>query len=180
MLIFENLRLKIQGKWESLGKVNQVLVAFAGIFIVSLSVTSYLFARQAYDMRNIKCLAMNVYHEARGEPTKGQYAVAVVTMNRVESDRYPQDVCQVVYQKAWIERSKRFVAAFSWTVDQVEDIPLESAAWKESYQIAQEVYGQAVPSKVQDALFYHADHVKPRWAANKLRIAKIGRHIFYK
>src|SRR5882672_11161357 len=69
----------------------------------------------ADDRRNLACLARNVYFEARGEPTAGQYAVAEVTMNRKASGRYPDTVCGVVYQKNWDPLRKRYVGAFSWT-----------------------------------------------------------------
>ena len=32
---------------------------------------------------------MNIYHEARGEPEPGKYAVAAVTLNRVKSKKHP-------------------------------------------------------------------------------------------
>ena len=47
-----------------------------------------------------KCLADAVYFEARGEPVRGQEAVAQVVMNRVFSGFYPDNVCGVVYQNA--------------------------------------------------------------------------------
>ena len=43
------------------------------------------------------CLALNVYFEARNQPLTGQIAVTQVVMNRVESEYYPDDVCEVVY-----------------------------------------------------------------------------------
>ena len=51
--------------------------------------------------RELICLALNVYYEARGESLAGKYAVAEVTMNRVTSRRYPETVCAVVYEKSW-------------------------------------------------------------------------------
>ena len=50
------------------------------------------------DINQMHCLATNIYHEARGESIKGKSAVAHVTMNRVTSNRYPNTVCEVVYQ----------------------------------------------------------------------------------
>ena len=44
----------------------------------------------------ITCLALNVYHEARNEPMNGMYAVASVVINRVQDDRWPNNVCAVV------------------------------------------------------------------------------------
>lgn len=176
----ENIRLAVSDRWQALGHINQVLIVFAGISVIGLSVTSFAFARQVLDARNIKCLAMNVYHEARGESTLGQYAVAAVTMNRVDSDKYPEDVCHVVYQKAWSKQQQRYIAAFSWTTDTAEDVPYESVAWKKAVRVAKEVYNDNAKSNVKGALFYHAEYVDPKWARNKLRITKIGRHIFYR
>lgn len=176
----ENLRLALSERWRELGHINQVLISFACVFCLGLAVSTMAFAKQQHDIRNIKCLAMNIYHEARGEPLSGQYAVANVTLNRVNAARYPDDVCRVVYQKSWVEKRQRYVAAFSWTVDSLEDIPFESQAWLQAVKVARQAYYDDAVNPVKDALYYHADYVKPRWAAHKLRIAKIGRHIFYK
>jgi len=46
----------------------------------------------------VKCLALNIYHEARNQPTVGKLAVAQVTMNRVKDVRFPNTICGVVYQ----------------------------------------------------------------------------------
>ena len=46
----------------------------------------------------IMCLALNTYHEAKNQSFVGQVAVAQVVMNRVEDDRYPNNVCDVVKQ----------------------------------------------------------------------------------
>ena len=48
--------------------------------------------------KELHCLSLNVYHEARGEPIQGQLAVAYVTMNRLVSGRYPDSICNVVWQ----------------------------------------------------------------------------------
>ncbi|MCI0506943.1 MAG: cell wall hydrolase [Gammaproteobacteria bacterium] len=177
-----NWRLAISAKWRTLGGFNRGLIMTACVISFSLSVSLFVFASHQHDLRNIKCLAMNVYHEARGEPLLGQYAVAIVTMNRVNSDRYPDDVCRVVYQANWSSVQQRYVAAFSWTLDRLEDIPENSHAWNKAYEIAEQVYQDehSGEMRVKDALFYHADYVKPRWAVKKMRVAKIGRHIFYK
>ena len=52
-----------------------------------------------YDYQDeVKCLAQNVYFEARDQPTKGQIAVALVTLNRVNSRRFPNNICKVIHQ----------------------------------------------------------------------------------
>ena len=56
------------------------------------------------------CLALAVYHEARGEPLIGQKAVAEVVMNRVASDRFPDTICGVVMQP----KQFSFVSTNGW------------------------------------------------------------------
>lgn len=126
----------------------------------------------------LNCLAMNIYHEARGEPLEGQFAVAYVTMNRVVSSRYPSSVCSVVWQHK----------QFSWTHDGKSDRPREPEAWQHSMTLAKHIYNnyhklmdlsQGASDLSQGALFYYAyEQVNPYWAKEKKTTAKIGAHIF--
>ncbi len=127
---------------------------------------------------DLMCLARNVYHEARGEPTAGQHAVAEVTLNRVASQRFPGTVCEVVYEKRWDRRRKRYIGAFSWTELESTSRP-KGVAWQRAVAAAQTIYDSQQAPTVQGALFYHADSIEPRWAKTKKQVAKIGRHIFY-
>lgn len=174
--------INLRYRWRYFGIINQVLVVAGTLFLLTTGFTTYKVLVDQHEMRNIRCLAMNVYHEARGEPVKGKYAVAQVTMNRVASKYHPNDVCKVVYHKLWSKRRQRYITAFSWTNDKVTDIPEESDAWVEAVRISREIYRKDVEfkSKAKEALFYHADYVKPRWARNKVKLAKIGKHIFYR
>lgn len=155
-----------------------VVVAF---FIVTAT-SVYRMIVTKNDTHDIQCLATNIYHEARGEPEQGMYAVALVTLNRVKSENYPDDVCQVVYQQKWNKKKKTYSAAFSWTTGTsgTHNKDIEQKAWSKAIKIAKETYYKQVDNKAGEALFYHADYVKPAWASQKTRITKIGRHIFYK
>ena len=46
-----------------------------------------------------RCLLRAVWHEARGESFKGQLFVSKTILNRTRSERFPQSICKVVYQK---------------------------------------------------------------------------------
>lgn len=180
---FRNAFLRLHDGWRDMGAANHILLGLGVIFISTLSFSAYHLARSHYQMREMQCLALNVYHEARGESETGQYAVATVTMNRVKSEHYPDDVCRVVYQKGWSPKLQRYISAFSWTNfdSEASVIPKESKAWQEAFSVAKNVYLEHERlKKAGDALFYHADYVKPRWASQKTRIAKIGKHIFYR
>ena len=79
-----------------------------------------------------KCLADAIYFEARGEPVRGQIAVAQVVMNRVFSRYYPNSVCGVVYQN-WNRRA----CQFSFACDRIpNDRVNEPAAMDRAKQIA--------------------------------------------
>jgi spore germination cell wall hydrolase CwlJ-like protein len=128
---------------------------------------------------DLECLAKNVHHEARGEPLEGQYAVAEVTMNRVASSLFPKSVCEVVHEQRWDARRRRYVGAFSWTeLDGVGEP--SGSAWQRAQEVAAAVYDGTHSPRVPNALYYHAKHIKPRWANANRRVATIGRHVFYR
>lgn len=118
----------------------------------------------------IHCLALNIYHEARGESVEGRLAVAAVTMNRVRDERFPDRVCEVVWQPH----------QFSWTHDGRSDRPEELEAWKQALRIARATYGVGPVRTVGDATFFHADHGRaPYWTRSKQLVRRIGKHLFY-
>jgi len=127
---------------------------------------------------DLTCLARNVYHEARGEPFAGQVAVAEVTLNRVASRRFPDNICDVVYEKRFDVRRSRLVGAFSWTELEALERP-RGFAWRTARKAAEVAYDRTEDATVPGALFYHADRMRPDWAAEKKQVAHIGRHIFY-
>jgi spore germination cell wall hydrolase CwlJ-like protein len=128
--------------------------------------------------RQLSCLARNIYYEAGNEPFEGKVAVAQVTMNRTTNSEFPNDVCQVVYQKDIIY--KKVLCQFSWYCDRPSHIkPLNKAAFEESMTVAKKVLLEEfrLPG-LSEAMYYHADRVHPGW--RKERITTIGHHIFYK
>ncbi|HEX9396531.1 MAG TPA: cell wall hydrolase [Burkholderiales bacterium] len=128
---------------------------------------------------NLACLARNVYFEARGEPLAGQYAVAEVTLNRRATLGFPRTVCEVVYQKTWDPQRKRYVGAFSWT--EFDSLPAPGGeSWLRAREVAEATYYRRHPPVVNGALFYHATHIRPDWAPQRERVARIGRHVFYR
>ena len=120
-------------------------------------------------LAELHCLALNVYHEARGEDMAGRLAVAEVTLNRARSPRFPSTICEVVWQRG----------QFSWTRDGRNDWPLESKAWTAAIEVAIRAYWYSEPSPVGDAAYYHHESVSPPWARNRRVVAKIGKHLFY-
>ncbi|WP_245419734.1 cell wall hydrolase [Phyllobacterium salinisoli] len=124
-----------------------------------------------------KCLAEGVYFEARGEPVKGQAAVAQVILNRVRNPAYPKTICGVVYQNDdWRNRCQ-----FSFACDGIRHRVTEQEHWRIAQEVAKAVTaGQIWLPEVGSATHYHATYVKPRWASTMERVKKIGLHIFYR
>jgi hypothetical protein len=117
------------------------------------------------------CIAVAVYHEARGESLEGQMAVAKVIMNRAASGRYPANWCGVVKQP-W---------QFSFVHHgQFPSVDQGSAAWRKALGVTRLAVANAVQSVPTDCLWYHADYVAPSWGRNLTRVEKIGAHIFYR
>lgn len=130
-----------------------------------------------YQVRQRRCLATAVYFEARGEPTRGQLAVAQVVMNRVRSTLYPDTICGVVYQGQW----RRTGCQFSFTCDGIADVPKDKNKWLLANELAARVtQGESWLGDIGYATHYHANYVKPRWRREMRRIKQVGRHIFYR
>jgi spore germination cell wall hydrolase CwlJ-like protein len=78
-------------------------------------------------LRATQCLATAMYFEARGEPSRGQFIVGRVILNRVASRFYPNDICAVVYQNANLKNRCQFSFACDGAPNLVRDIE----AWRE-------------------------------------------------
>lgn len=153
-----------------------------GRFIPPVSPTDHAWARQplppgVFSEQEQRCLSAGIYFEARGEPVRGQAAVAQVILNRVRNPAYPNTICGVVYQnEKWRNRCQ-----FSFACDGIRD----RVHSPKHFGIAQDVAIAATAGKiwleeVGSSTHYHATYVRPRWAKGMERMNKIGQHIFYR
>lgn len=165
--------------WRTSKRAPWIVAASLAMVVALLTTVMHTMVSNDTDRRELTCLAMNVYYEARGEPVEGQYGVAEVTMNRVADPRYPDTICEVVHQKRWDYLRKRYVSAFSWT--EFETVPKpQGAAWQGAVTVANSVYDGRREQTLEGAVHYHALHIRPSWARGKEPVAKIGRHVFYR
>ena len=139
----------------------------------------------------LMCLALNVYHEARGESFKGQIAVAEVTINRARVSGEP--VCKIVTaykQFSWL--NDNYTPVWKWNkghkvvVGQKLDPHWMSKnkaddtdAWQSSVQAARLALYGLVSDPTRGSTYYHATYVNPKWKTEKVQVARIGNHIFY-
>ncbi len=127
------------------------------------------------------CMALNVYWEARDQDVKGKLAIGLVAMQRVMSKHYPNNVCDVVWQKNRDRRTKQPVAQFSWTLDGKSDIPKNKQAWEEAQLVASTfASGAVIEDFTKGSYLYHADYVSPYWKTSYTLQTQIGSHLFYK
>jgi N-acetylmuramoyl-L-alanine amidase len=140
--------------------------------------------------RSIKCLAMNMYHEARNQGTAGALAVTGVVLNRVNDNRYPDTICEVVEQgptrASWQDSNIRYPiknrCQFSWYCDGKSDKPLNQKKYNYFLKMSQEILENQISfvDITDGATHYHADYVMPAWAKTKTKTVEIQDHIFYR
>lgn len=123
-----------------------------------------------------RCLAEALYHEARGESVKGQFAVAEVILNRVDSARFPDTICGVVHQGT----GRKYQCQFTYTCDGHSDRINEKRAFERVGKVAYLMVKGAPRALTDGATHYHTKAVNPKWARKFPRTATIGVHHFYR
>ena len=139
--------------------------------------------------KEVLCMAKNIFFEAAVESTAGKLAVAQVTLNRVNSDKFPSTVCDVVYEgphytaRNGQQLPKRDRCQFSWYCDGKGDDPPVSRLWDDAQDLAKYVILRQddLPDITDGATYYHAHYIPaPRWTSQKKVTATIDQHIFYR
>lgn len=132
------------------------------------------------------CLAQNIYFESANQSFAGQIAVSHVVINRVNSDLFPDSICQVIYQSKlrenWLGNMvpARNQCQFSWYCDGKSDEPVDSVTWLNSIRVADMVLSGNYPDITEGSLWYHADFVQPYWSNQLNLVTTIDNHLFYK
>lgn len=149
--------------------------------LVGVPMTSMVATANSY-ANELRCLTEAIYYEARSEQVTGRFAVAEVVLNRVHDDRYPNTICDVVYQGPMDgkTRSHGLGCQFSFTCDGSLNRRVNIDDWRYSRELAKLVMFGMGTSLTSNATHYHADYVDPYWAPSLERTVRIGRHIFYR
>lgn len=150
------------------------------------------------DPKELACLQENIYFEAGTESIAGKIAVALVTLNRVQDNRYPDTICKVVKQgpvrESWktaqypdLPDSERIYhpirnrCQFSWYCDGKPDEPFQGIGWQQSQDVAYRVAVLGMyRGMIEGATHYHATYVSPEWRKAFTLVGKIDEHIFYR
>ena len=199
--MFPSIIIEIEGHEEQ-GYMKTIFISIVLLFSLTIfvqpvgeaSVNRTVVPKWTYESiaqeatKQHECLAKNIYFEARNEPFAGQFAVAMVTLNRVYDKNFPDKICEVVYQGLHYASGhpKRDRCQFSWYCDgKVDDVKN-----KKAYMNAENVADLALDSYksikakgldiTEGARYYHTYEVSPRWSKVYPVVGRIGDHIFYK
>lgn len=121
--------------------------------------------------KEFHCLALNVFHEAKGEDMPGQIGVAQVTLNRLDTGfRNKKTLCGVVFD----------AKQFSWTADiSKRTLTPKGEAWTAAVIATRKVINGQRIKGLESALHYHADYIKhPSWSQKMNLCHVIGQHIY--
>jgi len=150
------------------------------------------------DLNEMHCLATNIYHEARGESIAGKVAVGNVTLNRVNHIKYPNTICDVVYQARLRENwrgklvPRLHKCQFSWYCDGKSDIIYlktskgivinhNIVAWEQSLAVATAMIKNEMYDPTFGATHYYNDKLAdPSWADAYIKVARIDNHVFHR
>jgi spore germination cell wall hydrolase CwlJ-like protein len=123
-----------------------------------------------FTIDDIRVMALNMYHEARGEGRIGMLAVGWVVLNRMADGAYPDTVRAVIYQGC----------QFSWVCDRISDRPRDPQAWRRAVKTAADLLRRPRIDPTRGALWYHASWVRdPGFGPRVEEARRIGRHVFY-
>lgn len=123
-----------------------------------------------------ECFAQALYFEARGETVRGMFAVGEVILNRVDSDAYPDTLCDVIHQGT----GRKYACQFTYTCDGHAEVIGEPNSWERVGKIAYMLMDGAPRDLTGGATHYHTKAVSPSWAQRFPRTASIGSHYFYR
>lgn len=156
----------------------KTLITFIIMSILYAPLPAY--GEDSLSQREIDCLSKNVYFEARGEDEVSKISVINVTMNRVESEEFPDSICEVVHQGVKDDSGNPILygCQFTWFCDGKSDLIRNQEVYDEIIELVEEA--SDLRDRTKGALFYHNVTSHPDWASHMTRTTRIGDHIFYK
>jgi len=129
----------------------------------------------------VDVLARTIYGEARGEPVRGQEAVASVVLNRVKRANKPggywwgssvSEVCRKEWQfSTWNPSDPNR--------DKILAVDRRDPSFRQALRIARRAIAGTLDDPTGGATHYHAKATMPNWAEGRVPSAEIGNHKFY-
>jgi spore germination cell wall hydrolase CwlJ-like protein len=128
------------------------------------------------------CLALTVYHEARGSTVMDQKATAFVVLNRTKTELgsiFGPTICDVVSER----RLGAHNMQFSWMSESATSlVPREENSWKEAQQVAYNALNGSEKDITNGAQFFWCPKHsrRQRWMTQGIAYHTFGHHVFMK
>lgn len=132
---------------------------------------------------DVVCLALNIYHEARGSTEQDRIASSYVAFNRWEDSNYPltlrtkeRSLCNIIFDRY----------QFCWTNDSYVKLPKEKTSWENAQELAYELYTNPIHKQLaKDFALQHYVVTplvyakgRPKWINKRTMTTKIGDHSY--
>lgn len=131
--------------------------------------------------KDIHCLAVMVYGEARGENFYGKAGVAWVAYNRYQNT-YSENMCDIVTETKQFQALNNYIY-YNAAITEVVPTKPESLEWIESKKVAELVYNEVIPDPTKGSThFVNPNKLvrKPNWLKKLTKKMVIENHTFYK
>ena len=118
---------------------------------------------------DVNCYAQAVYHEVNTQSLEEKVGVINVIRNRVKSNRWGRDVCDVVYANG------------QFSVKEENHYPVDRKTYLQTKLLVLDtIVFNKHTNPVANALYFHDDSIPPKetWYG-KRKIIHIGRMVFY-
>lgn len=122
------------------------------------------------DAEALECMAKVVHHESRGQPHKGQLAVAQTLVNRLKAGRrFGGSICEVANQRGQFFNTRAYQPR------------RDTGDWQTALEIARETLAGSAEAAAPGAIFFHAGYRAPSgFFRGRQRVAAIGGQVFYR
>jgi spore germination cell wall hydrolase CwlJ-like protein len=160
---------------------------------------SVVISTNALAETDLECMSKNIYFEGQNQSFAGQLSIGLVVLNRVKDTRFPNSVCEVIYEgpikESWrtkvnlsLPDTKRIYypirhrCQFSWYCDGKPDEIKDSNTYAKIEYVASLLLDENITVKdiTEGATHYHAYYVAPDWGKDHVKILQIDDHIFYR
>jgi spore germination cell wall hydrolase CwlJ-like protein len=121
------------------------------------------------DSHELECMAKVVHHESRGQPRRGQLAVAQALINRLKAGRFGDSICAVAAQRG------QFFNVASYNPRRDTD------DWNLAEDVSRDALAGEAEQVAPGALFFRASYAAPNsFFRTRQRVTAVGGHIFYR
>lgn len=161
-------------KLRKLSRVLAICLVFGSLSSITATLQAETNPKQSQTQtlsnRQIECLKINAYMEARNQGVKGMQAVTWVVLNRTKHPSYPSTPCAVIYAPF----------QFEWTRGGTKVQVKEKDVYMQAERVVEGVLSGKLKDNTNSSTHFHSTRIKPVWANRLSYTTTIGSHCFYK